>query len=103
MGPRLLRGDYKWVGNGESNAFRGVAERRKKEALLGPEAERTAEPAGARRRAVSESLHAASPSQKSQPWEAPRWGRQAFAIVGTVVLRSAGASHCRKLVRPSSC
>ena len=53
MGPRLLRGDYKWVGNGESNAFRGVAERGKdvaergkKEASPGPEAERTAEPGG---------------------------------------------------------
>ena len=60
MGPRLLRGDYKWVGNGESYAFRGVAERGKdvaergkdvaergkKEASPGPEAERTAEPGG---------------------------------------------------------
>lgn len=53
MGPRLLRGDYKWVGNGESNAFRGVAERGKdvaergkKEASPGPEAKRTAEPGG---------------------------------------------------------
>jgi len=31
----LLRGDYKWVGNGESNAILGVAERGPKAALAG--------------------------------------------------------------------